>query len=118
MKSIFKLRNIALLAGAALLSTGALAVSLTEQTVTRTETIKYSVSDATTVEGATALYQKLQSAATRVCGEAGEAAFGGFRTASSLEACVAGSLGKAVQDVGNPLVLAVHLQAGGRKLAD
>ncbi len=83
--------------------------------LTKTETVKYSVSDATTAEGAAALYRKLQQTAARVCGDADVAAGDTFAV-ESYGSCVSDALGKAVQRVGIPMVLALHLQsvAGGK----
>ena len=105
--------KLALIATAALASTTVLALpsqaSLWEQPVTRTETVKYKVSDAATPEGAAALYAKLQESALRVCSTdypefAGDTA--------GLEACVADALSTAVQRVAIPTVSVLHLQAG------
>jgi UrcA family protein len=109
MKNSINLRNVALLAGAALFSIGATAASL-DSSVTKTETVKYSVAVATTADGAAALYRKLQETAARVCGDADLAAGDSF-TADSYGSCVADALGKAVQQVGIPMVSAMHMQS-------
>jgi UrcA family protein len=116
METKLKLRNFALFAGAMLLSTGAMAVSLTDAKVTKTETVKYSIPNSTTVEGAVALYQKLQEAAVRVCAESDATAY--RYTSDSLESCVSSALDNAVQDIGIPMVSALHLQslANGQKV--
>jgi UrcA family protein len=97
------LRKIALLAGAALLSSSAIAMPL-GAAVTRSETVKYSAEKAGTTEGATALYEKLHTAAVRVCVDADLA------PADSFESCVSDALDKAVLQVGIPTVSALHLQ--------
>jgi UrcA family protein len=109
METKLNLRNFALLAGAMLLSTGAMAAPLSDSKVTKTETVKYSVPSSTTVEGAVALYQKLQEAAVRVCAESEASAY--RFTSDSLDSCVSGALDKAVQDIGIPMVSALHLQS-------
>ncbi len=109
MFNTLNLRKVALLAGAALLSSSAIAMPLGAE-VTRTETVKYSPQKAGTTEGATALYQKLHGAAVRVCLDADLA------TADSFENCVSEALDKAVLQVGIPMVSALHLQSliGGK----
>ncbi len=116
METKLNVRNFALLAGAMLLSTGAMAAPLSDAKVTKTETVKYSISSSTTVEGAVALYQKLQEAAVRVCAESEATAY--RFTSDSYEGCVVSALDKAVQDIGIPMVSAMHLQslASGQKL--
>jgi UrcA family protein len=109
METKLNLRNFALLAGAMLLSTGAMAAPFADGKVTKTETVKYSVPSSTTVEGAVSLYQKLQEAAARVCAEAEATAY--RYTTDSMESCVAGALDKAVVDIGIPMVSALHLQS-------
>ncbi|MEJ0100149.1 MAG: UrcA family protein [Pseudomonadota bacterium] len=109
MKNPINLRNVALLAGAALFSIGAMAAPL-DLPVTKTETVKYSVPDAATVDGATALYHKLQETAARVCGDA-ELAAGDSFAADSYSSCFTNALGKAVQQVGIPMVSAMHMQS-------
>lgn len=109
------LRNLALLAGAALLSTGALARPGLEPTVTESEIVKYSAPEAATPQGARMLYGKLRAAATRVCS--------GSEAASLIphvdRICAAEALSKAIADVGNPLLIALHqeLQGGNRMAA-
>jgi UrcA family protein len=116
METKLNLRNFALLAGAMLLSTGAMAAPLADAKVTKTETVKYSIPSSTTVEGAVALYQKLQEAAVRVCAESEATAY--RYTSDSLESCASSALDKAVQDIGIPMVSALHLQnlANSQKL--
>jgi UrcA family protein len=109
MFNTLNLRKIALLAGAAMLSSSANAMPL-GAAVTKTETVKYSAQKAGTAEGATALYEKLHGAAVRVCLDAELA------TADSFESCVSDALDKAVLQVGIPTVSALHLQSliGGK----
>ena len=107
METRNNLRKIALLAGAALLSTSAMAGLHEDRIVTRTETVKYSLPKTTTAEGAAALYQKLNETAARVCGE-GDAKAAWMYTADSLESCVSDALDKAVQHVGMPMLTALH----------
>jgi UrcA family protein len=109
METRNNLRKIALLAGAALLSTSAMAGPLKSGVVTRTETVKYSLPKATTMEGAAALYQKLNEAAARVCSE-GDGKTAWMYTVDSLESCISNALDKAVQHVGMPMVTALHQQ--------
>jgi UrcA family protein len=109
MKTRLNLRKIALLAGAALLSTSAMAGPLEDRVVTRTETVKYSLPKATTAEGAAALYLKLHETAARVCGE-GDPGEAWMYAAGSLESCVSDALDKAVRQVGMPMVTALHQQ--------
>jgi UrcA family protein len=104
MINTLNLRKIALLAGAALLSSSAMAMPL-NTAVTRTETVKYSAAQAGTTEGATVLYQKLHGAAVRVCLDAE------LNTADTFEGCVSGALDKAVLQVAIPMVSALHLQS-------
>jgi UrcA family protein len=109
MNNRLNLRNIALLAGAVLLSSSAIAMPL-GAAVTRTETVKYSAQKAGTTEGAAELYQKLHGAAVRVCLDADLA------TVDSYESCVSDALDKAVLQVSIPMVSALHLQSliGGK----
>ena len=60
MESRSNLRKVVLLAGAALLSTGALTTSAAEVTVTETEVVRYSLPEAATPDGAKSLYRKLK----------------------------------------------------------
>jgi UrcA family protein len=109
------LRKLTLLAGAALLSTGALATPVMEPTITETEIVKYSVPETATQQGAKELYRKLQAAASRVC----SASMPASRIPVVDRACAANALSKAVADVGNPLVMALHreMQGGSRVAA-
>ena len=98
------------LLAAALVSVPAFAqpvTSLHDGTITRTETVKYKASEASTVDGATELYAKLHDAARRVCTE-GET----FASSSAgVAPCVADALENAVRRVLIPMVTVMHLQA-------
>lgn len=109
METRRNLRKLTLLAGAALLSTGALATPVDESTVTATEIVKYNVPESATPNGARVLYKKLQAAAARVC----SASMPATKIPAVDRACAAAALGKAVGDVGNPLVIALHQQVQG-----
>jgi UrcA family protein len=102
--------RLALLA-AAMIATTAMAQpsrSLWDDAQTRTETVKFKVSEATTVEGATALYSKLQEAAVRVCVD--QASIND--DAVALRSCAADALTTAVERLAIPMVSVMHLQAG------
>jgi UrcA family protein len=109
MENTINLRKLALLAGAALLSTGAMAAPIADAPVTRSETVKYSVASSTTPEGAAALYLKLHETAARVCGGA-DTASSWLYPAGSYEVCVEAALDKAVRRVAIPMVTAMHVQ--------
>jgi UrcA family protein len=100
------------LLAAAFLSTHALAAPARpapwDLIETRTETVKYRVSEAATPEGAAALYARLQNAALRVCtdGHPGRA------DAISTNTCVLEALSSAVRHVAIPMVSALHQQPG------
>lgn len=114
METRSNLLKLSLLAGAAVLSTGALATSADDPTITETEIVRYSLPDAATPKGAKVLYRKLQAAAARVCSERKPAT----RIPVVDQACAADALSKAVADVRNPLVLALHLEMkGGSRMA-
>jgi UrcA family protein len=114
METRSNLRKVVLLAGAALLSTGALATPTDEPVITETETVKYSVPELETAPGAKALYRKLRAAATRVCSQRMPAT----KIPVVDRDCAADALSKAVADVGNPLLIALHLQMqGGSRMA-
>jgi UrcA family protein len=115
------LRKIALLAGAALLPAGALADPIAEQqarpmeTETRSETVRYSVPESMTADGAVKLYHRLHAAAYRVCSS--------DRLPLGLaqdRVCIASALHNAVADIGNPLLSTLHQQkqGNGDKSAD
>lgn len=107
MKARNNLRSIALLAGAALLSTSAMATIHEAGVVTRTQTVKYSSSSAITTDGARTLYRKLLAAADKVCSDAAM----GDTSIDSHRACVSGALDKAVQTVAIPMVLEMHTRS-------
>jgi len=102
------LRKLALLAGAALLSTSAMATPPADPLLTQTEIVKYSVPQSGTPEGAAKLYRRLQAAAVRVCSPR-QVPLGTLPDA----ACVTDALNKAVADVGSPLVMAMYLKTHG-----
>ncbi|MET0280377.1 MAG: UrcA family protein [Steroidobacteraceae bacterium] len=108
MKSTTQLRRTTLLAGAVLLSTSAVAAPLSDAIVTRTETIKFSPGEAVTAEGAAVLYQKLQSAAERVCQDSGDTM--SLQVSYTYAACVSDALGQAVNEIGIPRVSLLHVQ--------
>lgn len=103
--------RLALLA-AALMSTATLAapsrVALWETAHTRTETVQYKLSQASTPEGASALYARLKEAAVRVCSIE---SFGAVDDAASVDACITDALDSAVRSVRVPMVSVLHLQA-------
>lgn len=115
MKIRNHLRNLALLAGAALLSAGAMADTLNSSIVTKTETVKYSIPDARTATGAVALYRKLSDAAANVCTRPEPDGLS-FYAANSYESCFTKALDKAVRKVGIHRVTALYLEheANGR----
>jgi UrcA family protein len=112
METRTNLRKFSLLAGAALLSTGAIAAPLGDAPVIRSETVKYSVAGTSTPAGAAALYQKLHETAARVCGGA-DTASSWLYPAGSFQSCVSDALDKAVRRVAIPMVTAMHVQGMG-----
>jgi UrcA family protein len=108
METRINSRKLALLAGAVLLSTGAMAAPIADA-VTRSETVQYSVAGTATPEGAAALYQKLHETAARVCGGADTASSWRY-PAGSYETCFRAALDNAVRRVAIPMVTAVHVQ--------
>jgi UrcA family protein len=109
------LRNLALLAGAALLPAGAMAAPLNGSTITRTETVRYSIPEAHTAAGADALYRKLSDAASRVCSTSeSDAPF--FYAVNTYESCFTKALDKAVRQVNIANVTALYQEnkANGR----
>jgi len=119
METRNNLRKMALLAGAALLSTGAMAVGTVatmEGMQTTSEMVRYNILDAQTPEGAVILYRRLNRAAQKVCGEPYATT---HRFPSDTDrSCIAAALDKAVEQVGIPLVTALHQQGhAGAKLA-
>jgi len=108
MRSVFSNTKYALLAGAALSSTGAWAAPLADAAVhTRTETVKYMRSQASTAEGAAGLYEELRAAAVRVCTGPPEAVRD-YVTDGTQASCVSDALGTAVRKVGIPMVSVLH----------
>lgn len=108
MKTSNFLRCSALLAGAIVLSTSAMARPLSDSVVTRTETIQYRPVEARTAAGAAALYQKLQLAAEKVCTDA--AAPAEMMVSYTYTTCVSDALGKAVSDLDIATVSLLHMQ--------
>jgi UrcA family protein len=101
--------GLALLAGAVLLPTGAWSMPPAgDAVVTRAITVKYAPGDAATAEGAAKLYRKLRMAASRACSDPPGGASRFATLGTDYAVCVQAALGKAVQDVGSPLVLALH----------
>jgi UrcA family protein len=109
--------KLALLA-AALISTTALAApsrSLVDDQVTQTETVKFKTTDVSTVEGASALYAKLQEAALRVCLIEAPASIAA--DVAAAKACANDALTTAVGRLAIPMVSVLHLQAAKPTLA-
>ncbi len=109
MKSTFSKARLALLAGAALSSTGAWSAPLVDAAVhTHTETVKYLPSHAATAEGAAELYEELRAAAYRVCSDPLPSGASYYATEATQSSCVGEALGKAVRKVGIPMVSVLH----------
>jgi UrcA family protein len=106
------LRNFALLAGAALLSTGAMADPFNSAVIKKTETIKYSAPEAHTAAGAAALYKRLSDAASQVCSATGADAayYPAIDSYGSYESCFTKALDKAVRKVNITSVTALYLE--------
>jgi UrcA family protein len=85
-----------------------MAAPLSDAVVTRTETIKFSPGQALTADGAAVLYQKLQSAAQRVCQDVGDTL--AMQVSYTYASCVTDALGKAVDEIGIPAVSLLHVQ--------
>ena len=103
----------ALLAGAALCCTNALALSPADPArITRSETVKYRPSEVATTEGAMQLYGQLKAAAVRVCENPSPLAERSFGADPSRRTCVEEALTQAVRDVAVPLVSAMHRYGG------
>jgi UrcA family protein len=111
MKTTTVIRRSALLIGAALLSTSAMAVSLQDAVLKRTETIQYKLPEANTEAGAAALYQQLRAAAERVCREDEVPSVWSSYIEEAQMACVETALDKAVNRVGVPSVSLLHMQS-------
>lgn len=105
MKTVNAVKKVVLMAGATL-ALGATAMA-DESMVTRTETVKYSRTEAATPAGAVKLYGALQVAASRACRERGMpmSAYG-----DSVDACKGAALSRAVADVKIDAVTAVFMQ--------
>jgi UrcA family protein len=118
MKTATAMGRTALLIGATLLSTSALAVSLQDGALKRTETIQYKLPEANTEAGATALYQQLRAAAERVCREDAVPAVWSSYTREAEAACAETALDKAVARIGIASVSLLHMQSRpGARLA-
>jgi UrcA family protein len=109
MKSRTNVYVTVLLAGATLLSTGAMASPPSERMLTRTETVKYSPTKATTLDGAAELYEKLRAAAAKVCSSK-DTGFSPYDAQDAYEACTNKAIRQAVTKVHSPLLMALHLQ--------
>jgi UrcA family protein len=107
MKTKCNMGKAALLIGAVLLSTGAVA-SVEGSVVIQSEAVKYSEAEATTEAGASALYASLRAAARRVC----VVSFGKVTMAIDTETskCVSEAVGHAVADVSIPAVTALYMK--------
>ncbi|SRR5690606_38064748 len=107
MKHPTRKASPALLAGAMLFCAGAWSMP-PEDTLTRSEVVKYDPREAATPEGAAALYSRLQRAAARVCDEPTGGARDGVAAVASYSACVKAALAGAVREVQVPLVAVLH----------
>jgi UrcA family protein len=107
MKHSNRKSRLALLAGAALFSAGAWSLP-PEDTVTRSEVVKYDPREAATPEGAAALYARLHHAAARVCDEPAGMARDGLTAVAPYSACVQAALSGAVRELRVPLVSRIH----------
>lgn len=114
MKTKCNMGKAALLIGAVLLSTGAMASTIEDSVVIESEAVKYNVSEAATAVGATELYASLRAAARRVC----TGSFGKITLKSDAETakCMSGAISNAVADVSIPAVTALYMQGkhGGK----
>ena len=90
----------------ATLGVGATAMAK-DMVVTRTETVKYSRSEAATPVGAVKLYGALRVAASRACTERGAPLSGSME---AFDACKGAALSRAVADVKIDALTAVYLQ--------
>ncbi len=90
----------------ATLGVGATAMA-DEMVVTRTETVKYSRTEAATPVGAVKLYGALRVAASRACAERGVPLWGSME---AFDACKGAALSRAVADVKIDALTAVYLQ--------
>jgi UrcA family protein len=94
------------LVACATLGVGATAMA-EDMVATRTETVKYSRSEAATPVGAVKLYGALRVAASRACTERGAPLSGSI---STFDACKGAALSRAVADVKIDALTAVYLQ--------
>ena len=104
MKTKCNMGKAALLIGAVLLSTGAVA-SMEDSVVTQSEQVKYNVSEASTTVGATELYDSLRAAARRVCASSGTTS---VKVDAETAKCMSSAIGNAVAYVSIPAVTAIH----------
>ncbi|MEO6078476.1 MAG: UrcA family protein [Steroidobacteraceae bacterium] len=115
MKTKCNMGKAALLIGAVLLSTGAMASSVEDAVVVQSVQVKYSVSEAATSVGAAELYASLHAAARKVCVETfGRTTVGEDALAAK---CISAAVTAAVADVSIPAVTAVHMQGKRGKVA-
>lgn len=98
------------LSAAAMLWTGAASASpMGEQSVTRTETVKYLPSALETMDGAAQFYATLTLAAERVCRDPESPGMKSLKGDSAARAqCVQDALRKAVRRVDVPMVSFLH----------
>lgn len=111
MKTVTGMKMSVLLIGAGLLSTGALAAPLQDSLLKRSETIQYKLPEASTEQGAAALYQQLRAAAERVCREDSVPDVWSSYMRETEAACVDEALDKAVSRVGIASVSLLHMQS-------
>lgn len=111
MKTFNRMRTSALLIGASLLCTGAMAAPLQDSILKRTETIQYKLPQANTEAGAAELYQQLRAAAERVCREDTVPATWSNYAREAEQACVEEALNKAVSRIGLASVSLLHMQS-------
>lgn len=111
MKTVNGLKRTALLIGAGLLSTSALASPLQDNILTRSETIQYKLPEASTAQGAAALYQQLRAAAERVCREDSVPAVWSSYMREAEAACIDQALEKAVGRLGIASISLLHMQS-------
>jgi UrcA family protein len=110
MKIENRMKNVVLIA-CATLSLGATAMA-GEMVVTRTETVKYSPTEAATPIGAVTLYSALRVAASRACSERGLLLSG---YGDSYGTCKSAAISRAIADVHIDAVTAVYMQDTGIK---
>jgi UrcA family protein len=108
MNSAYRNPRLALLAGALLFSASAWALPPLGSTITRSEAVKYSATEAATPEGAVALYEKLQKAAARVCADPLGTDMRSVTSMAAYSSCVKDALSEAVAAVHVPQVAVIH----------